>query len=311
MTDNTFRFAADPTQLLLFSTIRITAHMPNGSVSYGTGFYYSFCQGSDGTVVPTIVTNKHVLAGATKLTLFFRRAGSDLAKPIVGNSIPVSVEGVETAFFHPDPEIDLCALPLCHLFAQMTANGDTPWIGGLDSSMLPESPGNPPIRAIEEVLMVGYPIGLWDDINDMPIVRRGITATPPLLDWRGKKEFLIDVACFPGSSGSPIFMIQQRMRGAPEPGGSPQHLTFIRLLGVLYAGPQFTANGSVRVVDIPTAQHAISSTNIPANLGIVIKWSAMRDIDNMITEQIKNNECRFLVKPLFIPPDPPQIPKLF
>ncbi len=53
--------------------------------------------------------------------------------------------------------------------------------------------------------MVGYPVGLWDSVNNMPILRRGSTAT--LLDWtyEGRQEFVIDAACFPGSSGSPVF----------------------------------------------------------------------------------------------------------
>ena len=54
--------------------------------------------------------------------------------------------------------------------------------------------------------MIGYPIGLIDEYNNKPIVRKGITATTYNIDYNGKKEFLIDIACFPGSSGSPIFI---------------------------------------------------------------------------------------------------------
>lgn len=52
--------------------------------------------------------------------------------------------------------------------------------------------------------MVGYPDGIWDEFNNQPIVRRGITATHPKNDFNGKGEFLIDAVCFPGSSGSPV-----------------------------------------------------------------------------------------------------------
>jgi len=54
--------------------------------------------------------------------------------------------------------------------------------------------------------MVGYPVGIWDSANNMPVIRRGITATHPGKDYEGKSEFMIDAACFPGSSGSPVFL---------------------------------------------------------------------------------------------------------
>ena len=40
----------------------------------------------------------------------------------------------------------------------------------------------------------------------MPITRTGITATSFSLDYQGKSEFVIDAACFPDSSGSPVFI---------------------------------------------------------------------------------------------------------
>ena len=33
------------------------------------------------------------------------------------------------------------------------------------------------ISRIEDITVVGYPDGIWDSYNNMPIVRKGITAT--------------------------------------------------------------------------------------------------------------------------------------
>jgi len=44
--------------------------------------------------------------------------------------------------------------------------------------------------------MIGYPSGLWDTKNNLPIVRKGITATTPYFDYNGKREFLVDIAAF-------------------------------------------------------------------------------------------------------------------
>jgi len=54
------------------------------------------------------------------------------------------------------------------------------------------------LSAIEDIIMIGYPDGIWDSINNQPIIRRGITATQPKNNFNGKQEFLIDAACFPG-----------------------------------------------------------------------------------------------------------------
>jgi hypothetical protein len=31
----------------------------------------------------------------------------------------------------------------------------------------------------EEILMIGYPNGIWDDVNNMPVFRRKIAVTYP------------------------------------------------------------------------------------------------------------------------------------
>lgn len=53
------------------------------------------------------------------------------------------------------------------------------------------------LSAIEDIIMIGYPDGIWDSINNQPIIRRGITATQPKNNFNGKQEFLIDAACSP------------------------------------------------------------------------------------------------------------------
>ena len=57
--------------------------------------------------------------------------------------------------------------------------------------------------------MVGYPIGLYDKINNLPIFRKGYTACHPSIDFNRKGIGLIDMACFPGSSGSPIYVLNE------------------------------------------------------------------------------------------------------
>ena len=62
--------------------------------------------------------------------------------------------------------------------------------------------------AIQDILMIGYPNGLCSqDGHFLPIARRGITAFPPDLTFSEDGIGIVDVAIFPGSSGSPILSI--------------------------------------------------------------------------------------------------------
>ena len=111
----------------------------------------------------------------------------------------------------------------------------------------------------------------------MPIVRRGITATPVYLNYEGKREFVIDAACFPGSSGSPVLVCD--VGGFRDKGGTLNWgRSRIMFLGILYAGPMLTITGEIQVLTIPDVQQQeMSISNIPTNLGFVIKSECILD----------------------------------
>lgn len=55
----------------------------------------------------------------------------------------------------------------------METGKDVFYIGN-DESILGSREKLEKLSALEEVTMVGYPIGLWDEKNNFPIFRRGI-----------------------------------------------------------------------------------------------------------------------------------------
>lgn len=158
----------------------------------------------------------------------------------------------------------------------------------LDETLIPTEQELADLMALEDVLMIGYPNGIWDSTNNMPIFRRGATATHPKLNYEGRKEFVIDAACFPGSSGSPVFLYNEgawSTRQGANIGG-----TRIKLLGVLFAGPQYTASGEIRIVNVPTQQRALAFSKIPNNLGFVIRAERLREIQSTLLERIERAE---------------------
>jgi hypothetical protein len=126
--------------------------------------------------------------------------------------------------------------------------------------------------------MVGYPNGLWDEKNNYPLIRRGITALHPAIDFNGRSEGVIDLACFPGSSGSPILIVNEAMYlQKPAMFGGEANIALgerIILLGILFAGPQMTAEGSLEIHPIPTnvsGNNIVARTPVMIHLGYYIK----------------------------------------
>jgi hypothetical protein len=97
--------------------------------------------------------------------------------------------------------------------------------------------------------MYGYPIGLWDSYNNFPIIRKGVTASSPSCDFNGQPEGVIDMACFPGSSGSPVFVINEG--GTNFKGGGFTVMNRYVLLGVYTYGFQFNEEGNIILIDVP------------------------------------------------------------
>lgn len=127
--------------------------------------------------------------------------------------------------------------------------------------------------------MVGYPIGLEDEINNFPIFRKGYTATHPAIDFKGNKIGLVDMACFPGSSGSPIFILNENSytdkKGTLHVGTSR-----IFLLGILYSGPFLPESEKIEIEPKKTILSIMTKQMI--HLGYYIKSSELFEFKEII-----------------------------
>ncbi len=263
---------------LAHSTVRIETSTASGGGS-GTGFFYRFADKGD-AYVPAIVTNKHVIEGSLSGSFVLTEKGDD-ENPIYGKYQRFYFDNFQSRWTpHPDKEVDLCAMPIAPLLHQAKELELNFFYVSLDKSLLLTEEGLNDLILMEDVVMVGYPNGIWDEKNNMPIFRKGITATHPNLDWNGRPEFLIDAACFPGSSGSPVFLFNQGGY-ATKSGGLVISPSRVKLLGALYAGPQHTVSGEIKIVQVPTQNVAVAVASIPNNLGMVIKSSQLTAFDRI------------------------------
>lgn len=262
---------------LAHSTVRIECDLADG-IGTGTGFFYSIGRSREGHI-PVIITNKHVIRGAIKGRFLMTLLNSD-GMPLVGSAKAYELDNFEQRWVpHPDPGIDLCAMPIGPLLQQAEKAGEKFFCPSMDRDLIPSASEIEDMIGLEEIVMIGYPNGLWDEINNLPIFRRGVLATDFKRNWNGKKEFLIDAACFPGSSGSPVMLVD--VGGYQTKKGTFMGSHRIKLLGVLYAGPQQTIEGEIKIIDVPAQQKAVSYSSMPINLGIIIKSEQLLAFESM------------------------------
>ncbi|WP_436868638.1 hypothetical protein [Mammaliicoccus sciuri] len=123
------------------------------------------------------------------------------------------------------------------------------------------------LKFAEEVIMIGYPNGISDTFNNLPVFRKGITATHPAINFDGTPHFLIDMTIVPGSSGSPVFLYNST--GYSTKSGDlifgGERLMFLGINKAVFIADNY---GEIKEIQEPTK--LISHSQIGINLGIII-----------------------------------------
>jgi hypothetical protein len=255
---------------IMYCTTRIIAQpeISGQPIKAGTAFFFHFTA-KDDKVVPVLVTNKHVVEGCTSAGIVVHTIATSGKKPMGNQPIQFSARLGAEWIPHSDDKIDLCAYPVGPLFNSMNPG---PFYRALDKSIIPSQTDLESLDAVEDLLMAGYPNGLWDEVNNYHLIRRGITSSHPGVDFmvNGVATTVADIAVFPGSSGSPVFVFNKSgyadKRGTLSIGAAR-----VMFIGVLYSGPVIQNDGTIVIRNIPTAQEPIPRITTPMNLGYVMK----------------------------------------
>lgn len=202
---------------------RATVLIQNQAGELGTGFFVARRVDDKGLRL-FLVTNKHVLAKSRSerevadhiaLNLNIRREGR-----IVGYTAVISLrftDGKPLWREHPDPDVDVLALDATAVKVRLT-DMDVRWADYntfVDASKLAELE----ITLADEVIALGYPLGLSQGGTFLPVAKSGILASKigeRVIDTvigsnggerrRSLPAFLVDGAFIPGSSGSPVIL---------------------------------------------------------------------------------------------------------
>lgn len=265
---------------LIHTTIRIISVIDDKTISTGTGFFFRY--DFENMNIPVIVTNKHVVKDARKIILKFSTSLEEKSTP--GKQQTIDIEVNRNAFImHPDNDVDLCLIPIAdilnHKFEQNLYMFFLTKENIIANDYIQSSISN-----IEDITLIGYPDGIIDEYNNLPIVRKGITATSLKYDFNNKKEFLVDSAIFGGSSGSPVFIFNQ---GSYSIGNTLYAGDRLLLIGIVYAVTQHIVNGQLKIIQVPSANVPIAETYIPNNLGVVIKSERILDFEKILSALVK------------------------
>jgi len=255
---------------LYFTTVRVETVDTSNAKGIGTSFIFDYELEKKHYLF--LVTNKHVISGAKNASLTFTMAHE--GEPLLGTGYRLVIENFEDIWHgHTNANIDVAITPLAPLIEHVKKAGVDIFFRSIGSELIPSEEALKKVDAIEEVIFIGYPVGIWDAKNLLPVVRKGITASPIVIDFQGEPQFLIDASIFSGSSGSPVFLYNPGIY--KEKSGGTVVGTRLYLLGIV-ASVFFQKDvNEIRVRSIPTVDMPVAISKQMIDLGIVFKASTI------------------------------------
>ena len=235
--------------------------------------------------IPALITCRHVVEGFRNIRIALSTAPDPrLASPEHGRVLEYD-QLDEVVHYHADPNIDLAAIQLRPILDRNVDDGSTIFLDHISPEDFAVEDIESQLHFVEDVLVVGYPQGLWDKTRNLPLFRRGITASPATLDYNGESKFLIDCSIFPGSSGSPVFIYNYPVY---IENGEAKFGECCALAGVLSSVMIHNVEGTVKEIDMPAARAATTSPT-PSNLGVVIKAQEILKLAEAVARKASTN----------------------
>lgn len=187
----------------MLSTVRVTMLDDHEKeIGSATAFHFIFAT-DENKGIPVLVTNKHVVCRCSKVRVVYTIKGSSKNRYTAKFTC-------KEAILHPNSKVDLAIFTIGPKIKLLEQSYNIELLfSAVPEHLIPTEKEWNNLDAIETITMIGYPNGIWDQANNLPVFRQGITATHPSYNFQGEPQFLADMSCFPGSSGSPVFLLNQ------------------------------------------------------------------------------------------------------
>ncbi|NCI52112.1 trypsin-like peptidase domain-containing protein [Sediminibacterium roseum] len=239
-------------------------------VSIGSGFFFEFDFGLNKKMT-CLVTNKHVVENCDFGDFELNSMNND-GSPNYGDILKIRLKNYKKLWLY-HPSEDLAILPITPLLNLIAQNYKRKvYLRKLIESYIPNEQKLNELTAIEDVFMIGYPKGFSDSINNIPILRRGTTATPVFINYNKKPQFLLDISIYAGSSGSPI-LIYNPISYVDKKTNSTMFGKRFYFLGIAVESREYEAKGTA--ISKNGSQIIETRTWLPFGIAIGIKSSEL------------------------------------
>ncbi len=194
---------------------QIVTFANGNALTNATGFFYLHQKFLYLVTARHVVLNEAVQHRPDRLQVSLHSDPNDLRQ--CGDlSIPLYVDGVPQWYQHPEFDADVAAVAINDPTV-LNSYFLTPF--GPDDIMN----SNEGMPLGQDVLILGFPLGFHDTLNNLPIVRSATIASSFAHPFKGEPYFLTDARLHRGMSGSPVIFF-------PESGD--EHTGEWRLLGI-------------------------------------------------------------------------------
>ena len=199
----------DFTGNLQHTTTQLVSKVQNGT-SFGTGFFFDFGIYEIEHHLKTIITNRHVMKNTIELKFVMNESTPTGHRTDKQHVLSMDKEDLKKfVFYHPDPTVDLCIVDISEIYEKYSNEGITLFMRAFSFEDVPSREAIQDLKALEQVVMIGYPAALWDEHNNLPIMRTGDTASHIAYDYKGREDFLVNIPAYHGSSGSPLVKLEE------------------------------------------------------------------------------------------------------
>jgi hypothetical protein len=188
------------TEPLLLTTTRVSTFVGQQLLTAATSFFFA----RDGRLF--LVTSRHVLHDATtghfpdRIELVLHVDATDLTRTVVF-SVPLYREGraVWRQGIDSAGEVDIAVLEL-----ELDRLPEHRVLRAFEPRHL--QPATQEVEVGASLLVPGFPLGFYDTVHHLPVVRHAIVASSFGVRFQGQGYFLTDGRMHRGSSGAPVAM---------------------------------------------------------------------------------------------------------
>ena len=188
-----------------FSTTRIEIIKKGTSIGTATGFFFR-----DGKN-KFLVTNRHVVIDEKKNHIpdqISINLHSDKQNITINNRISILLynESKRSIWLqHPNyahNQCDVVMIPLDNNTLNIPNYRlfNTSIINFISTELINKEE----VNSFANVVIVGYPLGFYDEVNNLPVYRKASMASSYGVNFNGLPYFLVDANLHPGTSGSPV-----------------------------------------------------------------------------------------------------------